>query len=109
MEERILWLASLVMFITRGGESVDNPADELFLLWSGQALKQRYLGNIEMREVLQEGFNLILHTEVFQILHSLSLLASARSRCMTELLGSGDTFFFSAKGGFISLTLCPNG
>ena len=58
---------------------------------------------------MQEGFNLILYTEMLQIVHSLSLLAPAVSRCVAELLGSGNTFFFGTKGGFVVFALCPNG
>ena len=34
MQERIIGLVSLMKFITIAIEGVDNPADELFLLWA---------------------------------------------------------------------------
>ena len=62
-----------------------------------------------MSEILQESFDLILDTEMFQIVHSLSLLASAGGSCMAELLGSCNTFFFSTKSSLILFALRPNG
>ena len=68
-----------------------------------------------MLEIVQESFHLVLNVEALQVVHSLSLEASARNRVVIELLGgreacffSCNAFLFNTKSGIISLALCPN-
>ena len=68
-----------------------------------------------MLEIAQESFHLVLNVEVLQVVHSLSLYASARNRVVIEVLGGretrffgGNAFLFNTKSGIISLALCPN-
>ena len=61
-----------------------------------------------MLEIAQESFHLVLNVEVLQVVHSLSLYASARNRVVIEVLGGrekcffgGNAFLFNTKSGFI--------